>query len=337
MIKFLRLVLFPLSVVYAVVTSIRNLMFDMGLLKATSFELPVICVGNLSAGGTGKTPQIEYLIRLLSDSHRIATLSRGYKRKTKGFILADESTTSEMIGDEPYQYYNKFEKIEVAVDANRVNGVKQILKLRPKTEVVLLDDAYQHRKIKAGFNILLSSYDCIFYNDFMLPTGNLREMWWGKKRADIIIVTKCPGDLSEKERLRIERKIGLKPHQQLFFSTIRYAESLNGTKQVLLKEFVHQKITVVTGIAKPVPFLDYLTSLGIEFEHLEYPDHHHFTKQELSLIKDKATISKILTTEKDYVRLEKELDELYYLPIKTEIMQNETDFDEAVLNFVSKF
>jgi tetraacyldisaccharide 4'-kinase len=195
--NFLRKILFPFAVLYGFITSIRNFLFDYRILKSYSFPIPVIAVGNLSVGGTGKTPQIEYLIRLLSNKYKIATLSRGYKRKSEGFILANATSNAEILGDEPFQFYKKFPNIQVAVDANRKNGIEQLLSQSNKPDVILLDDAFQHRKVKAGFYILLTAYNDLFINDFMLPTGNLRESRSGAKRADMIIVTKCPRDISE--------------------------------------------------------------------------------------------------------------------------------------------
>jgi len=331
----LRFLLLPLSILYGVVVSIRNWMYDVRIFKSTMFDFPIITVGNLSVGGTGKTPQIEYLIRLLQSKYSLAVLSRGYKRKSKGFVLGTNNSTVLDLGDEPYQYHQKFDKIQVAVDGDRVAGVQQIKNLKPETNIVLLDDAYQHRKIKAGFQILLTSYDKIFYNDFMMPTGNLRELWWGKKRADIIIVTKCSDDLSEEEQHKIRKRLGATKNQLVLFSKVNYGAYVSGSNSILLDDFIKQKIVLVTGIAKPKPLIDFLKSKQIEVEHLEYPDHHHFTDVELNLIRSKAKNAKILTTEKDYVRLEHELQELYYLPIEIQFLNNSKMFDEAVLNFVN--
>lgn len=333
-IKILRVFLFPFSVLYGIIVSIRNLFFDWGILKSTSFKLPIITVGNLSVGGTGKTPQIEYLIRLLQHQYQIAVLSRGYKRKSEGFVLADEKTTVEELGDEPFQFYQKFSKVEVAVNGNRVEGVQQILKLKSNTDIILLDDAYQHRKIKAGYQILLTAYSDLFYKDFMMPTGNLRELWWGKNRANVIIVTKCPVDLSVEEQNEITKKINPLKHQQVFFTTIGYSAVLKGSEEIQLKDLKIQKVILITGIAKPAPLVSYLQDNGIQFEHLKFPDHHHFTAAEIKTIQEKSKTAKIITTEKDYVRLEKEIQELYYLPIETVFLNKQEVFDEEILNFV---
>lgn len=335
--KILRILLFPFSILYGCIVSVRSWLYDFNVLTSTSFKLPIITVGNLSVGGTGKTPQIEYLIRLLQDQYQIAVLSRGYKRKSKGFVLADAKTTVETLGDEPFQYHQKFKEIQVAVDANRVEGVSKILKNKPDTQIILLDDAYQHRKIKAGFQILLSSYDQLFYNDFMMPTGNLRELWWGKKRADVIVVTKCPQNLSEQEQQIIIQKIKPNSAQKVFFTAIKYANTVQGSAILPLTIFLQQKITLVTGIAKPKPLVDFLQNLGANFEHISYPDHHHFTAKDVEKIQAKAVHSKIVTTEKDFVRLEQHLKEVYYLPIETYFLNQVKLFDEQVLNFIAKF
>ncbi|NJB83277.1 tetraacyldisaccharide 4'-kinase [Wenyingzhuangia aestuarii] len=333
-ITILRVLLFPFSVLYGVIVSVRNLLYDFGWLTATKFDLPLITVGNLSVGGTGKTPQIEYLIRLLQNNYSVAVLSRGYKRKSKGFVLGNSESTVLDLGDEPFQYHQKFHKIHVAVDGNRVEGVKQLKVLQPNTDVVLLDDAYQHRKIKAGYQILLSSYDSLFYNDFMMPTGNLRELWWGKNRANSIVITKCPEHLSEKEQTKIIKRVRPAKHQQVYFTKIGYGANVLGFKEIALNQFIENKLVLITGIAKPKPLVAYLESLGATFEHLDFPDHHHFTEEELTTIKEKAKHSKIITTEKDYVRLENEISELYYLPIETCFLNHKSSFDQQILNFV---
>ena len=203
--NYLRKILFPFALIYGLITSLRNFLFDKNILKSHSFDLPVIAVGNLSVGGTGKTPQIEYLIRLLSDKYRVATLSRGYKRKSEGFVLADSNSNAEILGDEPFQYFQKFPNIQVAVDANRSNGIEQLLNIAPKPEIILLDDAYQHRKVKADLYILLTAYNDLYVDDYLLPVGNLRESRSGAHRAKIVIVTKCPPLLSMLERTKIRK------------------------------------------------------------------------------------------------------------------------------------
>lgn len=333
----LRKLLFPFAILYGWITSIRNFLFDVGILKSSSFSIPVIAVGNLSVGGTGKTPQIEYLIRLLSDKYKIATLSRGYKRKSEGFVLADRNVTSEILGDEPYQFYQKFPEIKVAVDANRVNGIEQLLSQKEKPEVVLLDDAFQHRKVKAGFYIMLTAYDDLFYNDFMLPTGNLREIRSGANRADIIVVTKCPSSISfdKQEEVKIRISSYLKKNIPVFFSYIDYDDCVySENEKISLGEFHVVDKLVVSGIAKPEPFFAYLQAA--KKSTMVFPDHHNFSENDIKTILETANGRKIVTTEKDFVRLKGKLpvDQLFYLPIKSSFVTSSNEFDKKILEYV---
>ena len=329
----LRKILFPLAFLYWLITFIRNWLYDKGIFKSHTFNIPIIAVGNLSVGGTGKTPQIEYLIRLLSDNYKVAVLSRGYKRSTEGFISADENATASSIGDEPFQFYSKFPTIQVAVDANRKNGIENLLQLSNKPDVILLDDAFQHRKVKAGFYILLTAYDDLFCDDYILPFGNLREPSSGKKRADMIIVTKCPNDLSEIAQLKIREKLNVK--QQVFFTTIQYDDYVFGNdSQLLVSEIQSESKVLVAGIAKPKLFFDFLKSE--KDDTLVFPDHHHFSKQDCEQILAKANGRKIITTEKDFVRLNGLLPErqLLYLPIKSAFLN--TNIDKTIHDYVGK-
>lgn len=331
----LRKILFPFSLIYGGITAIRNFMFDVGWKKQTTFDLPIICVGNLSVGGTGKTPQIEYLIRLLSDSFSVVTLSRGYKRKSKGFFLADSKTVMEDIGDEPFQFFSKFEKIHVSVDADRVNGVSQILNRLPKTEIILLDDAFQHRHIKAGFYILLTKYDELFCNDLVLPAGNLREFKSGSNRADVVVVTKCPPDLSLENQNKIRSQLKLNQNQELYFSAIRYHKQItNGADFLSLDELNNHSFLAIAGIAEPDYFYNYLKISNNNF--ITFPDHHHFSEKDIHLIIEKAQGNKIITTEKDFMRLQGKLpkEQLFYLPIETYFLNNASLFDMKILNYI---
>lgn len=333
----LRKILFPFAILYGFITSIRNFLFDKGILASYSFELPIIVVGNLSVGGTGKTPQIEYLIRLLSERYTIATLSRGYKRKSKGFVLANANATAETLGDEPYQFYQKFPLIQVAVDADRKNGIEQLLAQSHPPQVILLDDAFQHRKVKAGFYILLTAYDDLFADDFLLPTGNLRESSSGAQRADVIVVTKCPTTLSEAEQTRIKQRIKSYSAAPVYFSTIAFDDCVqSSTASVPVTTIQQTACVLVAGIAKPDSFFDYLKNS--ESICLTYPDHHHFTESDIQQIKQQAGDKLIVTTEKDYVRLkDSELkDQLYYLPIRTSFMVDSNEFDATVLDYLKK-
>ena len=331
--NFLRKILFPLAFLYWLITYIRNWLYDKGIFKSSSFNIPIIAVGNLSVGGTGKTPQIEYLIRLLSDKYKVAVLSRGYKRTTEGFILADEKATASSIGDEPFQFYSKFSNIQVAVDANRKNGIENLLQHPNRPDVILLDDAYQHRKVKAGFYILLTAYDDLFCDDYILPFGNLREPSSGKKRADMIIVTKCPNDLSELAQQNIREKLKVK--QPVFFTTIQYDDYVFGNEsKLLVSEIQSESKVLVAGIAKPKLFFDFLKNETDEA--LVFPDHHHFSKQDCEQILAKANGRKIITTEKDFVRLNGLLPkaQLFYLPIKSAFLN--TNIDKTIEDYVGQ-
>lgn len=328
---FLRKILFPVAFVYWIITYIRNVLYDKGLFKSQSYAIPIIAVGNLSVGGTGKTPQIEYLIRLLKD-YKIATLSRGYKRESEGFILANENATAKTLGDEPFQFYTKFPEVLVAVDANRRNGITELLKYQP--DVILLDDAFQHRKVKAGFYILLTTYNDLFCEDYILPFGNLREPSKGKKRANLIIVTKCPKDLSELAQEKIKEK--LKVSIPVYFSTIVYDDYMYSENEKVKISELNEEKTLVAGIAKPDLFFDFLGNPNDD--KITFPDHHDFTTDDIAKILATAKDKKIITTEKDYVRLKGKLpsSQLYYLPIQSKLIQKQTDFNTKILDYVGK-
>ncbi|MBA4317755.1 MAG: tetraacyldisaccharide 4'-kinase [Flavobacterium sp.] len=331
----LRKILFPFAILYGFITSIRNFLFDKGVLKSYSFDIPIIAVGNLSVGGTGKTPQIEYLIRLLSPKYKVATLSRGYKRKSEGFVLANSNSNAEIIGDEPFQFYKKFNNIQVAVDADRKNGIEQLLSQTEKPEIVLLDDAFQHRKVKAGFYILLTSFGDLYSDDFMLPTGNLRESRSGAKRANLVVVTKCPANLSLDEQNKIAAKLKLESNQELYFSFIDYDEFIySEDKTMKVNEIRNVNKLLLAGIAKPNPFFAYLQSENDE--KLVFPDHHHFTENDINDIKNKSQNKIIITTEKDFVRLKGSIanEQLFYLPIRSSFLSASDNFDKTIKNYV---
>lgn len=330
----LRYILFPVVPIYYLVTWLRNRFYDLGIFESKSYNLPLICVGNLSVGGTGKSPMIEYLIRLLKDEKHIATLSRGYKRNSTGYYLADENATAKTLGDEPFQFYKKFKNhIKVAVDADRQNGIQRLMQHEICPEVILLDDAFQHRKVNAGLNILLSTYDNLYTHDWVLPTGNLREPRSGADRAQIIVVSKCPSNLNASEKGQIIKKIKPKDDQNVFFSSIQYDTRVFSEVKSLNLDAL-DKFTLVTGIANPKPLLNHLKSQGLDFEHFNFPDHYNFTKKDIELF---ARRSVILTTEKDYVRLyqNRELkNNLYYLPIGVSIDENNR-FDALIKDFTT--
>lgn len=332
--KIVRYLLFPIVPIYYLVTWLRNKLYDLGIKKSVAYDFPVICVGNLNVGGTGKSPMIEYLVRMLSSQHVVATLSRGYKRETKGFIVADKNATAAQIGDEPLQFYKKYANIVVSVDADRVHGISQLMALPNPPEVILLDDAYQHRKVNAGFQILLTSYNDLYIDDIVLPTGNLREPVSGAQRADVIVVTKSPVDLSEETKKNIIRKMTPLQYQEVFFGSISYATTIqNDEREMPLESLRNNYFTLVTGIANPTPLVTYLQSLGLSFEHLLFNDHHSFSVSDITNLKEKQFI---LTTEKDMVRLQPYFDEedaIFYLPIEMK-MDRPEDFEKLIGSFV---
>ena len=333
----MRYILFPLVPFYYLVTLLRNKLFDFGLKSSKSFDIPVICVGNLSVGGTGKTPMIEYLIRLLKQKHKIATLSRGYKRKTKGFVIANLTTSAQDIGDEPFQYFKKFNDVVVSVDSKRCNGIMQLLALNNKPDVILLDDAFQHRKVKAGFNILLTSYNNLYTNDLVLPTGNLREPKSGAKRADIIVVTKCPFTISAEEKKEIVNVLDPLSSQYVFFSSISYPNTIKNFKEDKPIQYLKNNMfTLVTGIANARPLVEFLDSEGFTFEHLNFKDHHEFSRKEIENLKEKELI---VTTEKDFMRLEpyfKDSKTIFYIPIEA-TLSNAKEFDSIIDKFITSY
>jgi len=342
----LRVLLFPFSVLYGLITYFRNKFYDFGWFKSTSFDIPIISVGNLSMGGTGKTPHIEYLIRLLKKDYKIVTLSRGYGRKTKGFFMADSFSNAQDIGDEPMQFYHKFPEIKVAVDADRVEGVEKILKSEVDSDLVLLDDAFQHRSIKPGFQILLTPYDDLYADDWVFPSGRLREFTMGKSRADIIVVTKCPENVTETEVSKINKKLHVSSNQQLFFSKIIYDSIVYGEGKVLdFNDLKDYKVLLVTGIANPDPLIKHLKSYDITFKNIKFADHHDFTEDDIlninsSFVNLGSGKKIVLTTEKDYVRLSTtsiHKDSLMYLPISVDFLHGDKDkFDKKIIDYVEQ-
>ena len=331
----LRKILFPFSFLYGGITALRNLFYDKGWFESKSYSTPIICVGNLSTGGTGKSPMIELLIKFLKDDYRVAVLSRGYKRKTTGFREVSKDSTAEEVGDEPLQFKQNFPEATIAVCADRQEGVEN---LKAKADVILLDDAFQHRKVKASTNVLLTTFSDLYIYDYSLPTGNLRESKRGAKRADIIIVTKCPEGVAYAKLQEIQFKLDLKPHQKVYFSKIGYDDNIFGVSEKLSLDYLKNKpFTLVTGIANPEPLVNYLNRKEFNFEHLKYPDHHHFSNSEIEQLKQKDLI---LTTEKDYMRLQTRLKKfaIYYLPIKTIILKNQEEyFKEYIIDEVENF
>lgn len=323
------------------ITSVRNYLYSTNILKSTYFKTPTIIVGNLTVGGTGKTPQIEYLIRLLQKKVRIAVLSRGYKRKSKGFMIATHKSDATTIGDEPFQYFQKFKDVIVCVDADRTNGIQQLEQLNSPPEIILLDDAFQHRKVVSDLNILLTSYNDLYVDDRMLPTGNLRENKSGAKRAHYIVVTKCPENLSSDEQLRITQKLRPTKSQIIFFTSINYSTEIKGASRMNLSALENSKVLLITGIANPSPLVNYLKSKNIDFNHMEYPDHYHFKDQDIRKIKQgfnslQTNNKIILTTEKDYVRIFDKLKNVYFISIKIAFINPKNEFDKLITSYVEQ-
>jgi tetraacyldisaccharide 4'-kinase len=347
--KSFRILLFPLAIVYWLIILIRNKLYDKKILGSASFGLPLICVGNLSVGGTGKSPMVELLVRNLKDEFKVATLSRGYKRKTKGYALANEHSNALDIGDEPMQFKLKFPGVPVAVGEERLDAIPQLLHDKPDTQCIILDDAFQHRSIKAGLNILLTDHKNLFTRDFYLPTGDLRDLKSSYKRAEIIIVTKCDPALIADEKEEILKEIDPLSTQHVFFTANKYGEIYHildiERKFRLVPE---TEVLLVTGIANPQPLKDLLIEFAETYYMLHYPDHHIFTIDDWKDIKrrfDKMEAKEkiILTTEKDAVRLAKFGEQLkdvplYVIPLEHHFLFNEGDkFLTLVKGFIKDF
>lgn len=348
---FLKVLLYPFSLIFGIVVWFRNLLFSLNILKPAEFKLPVIAIGNITVGGTGKTPHTEYLIKFLRGDYNIAVLSRGYLRKTHSFRIAGENSTYEEIGDESLQIKRKFPDITVAVDRKRVNGIKKILEAKPETDVILLDDAYQHRWVMPGVNILLIDYERPVFNDILLPAGRLREPVSEKKRADIIIVTKAPYNISAMDKRLLLIKIDAQSHQQVYFTNISYAEIIPVfTKYESLSvnfEDPSLGIVLVTGIANSLSILNELKKKYSTIEHLNFPDHYSYQSKDIQKIEEALkNIPKknkiILTTEKDAARLinfEYQINnhpDWFYLPIEIKFHKGDAEaFNRQILHYVT--
>lgn len=345
--KQLRLLLLPVSFIYGCIVAIRNFLYNTGILPSKKFKIPVISVGNLTVGGTGKTPQIEYLIRLLNEKYPVATLSRGYARSTSGFIYVNSNSTSTEVGDEPRQFKLKFPDVTVAVDANRVHGIKKLLHDHKELRVILLDDAFQHRAVKPSVSILLTDHSKLFYKDEVLPSGTLREYKSGAKRADIIIVTKCPASLSPIEKRCLTSDINPQAYQQVYFTTISYGELIPVTQQKVPEINAETHIILLTGIVNAQPLIKHLSAKTVHITHIPYPDHHEYSIVELVNLKQKfeniTSANKIIiTTEKDAMRIDKagllevvQQLPLFYIPIETVFLFDEGEaFNKQIREYV---
>lgn len=345
-----RLLLFPFSLIYGLGVMARNLAFDLGIMKSTEFDLPIISVGNLSVGGSGKSPMTEYLVRLLKDKYKISTLSRGYGRRSKGFRLVEQNSLSTEAGDEPLQFKRKFNDITVAVCENRVEGIK---KLQIDHELVILDDAYQHRALRPGLSILLFDYNSISEFKMLLPAGNLREPVWEKDRADILVITKTPPGLDQADRQEILNLIKPRNQQEIFYSYLKYGSLKAFNEKIgdrpLLSVKVSTEILLLTGIANPAPLLSEIGGYTQLITHHRYPDHHNFNKKNISKLVQtfkalRGDDKLIITTEKDAQRLrsvdaQEPLKDLpvYYLPVEAEIHEPEkARFNELIEKYATE-
>lgn len=348
LLKPLRILLFPLSLIYLLMIMLRNRLYDKGIFKSASFNLPLICVGNIATGGTGKSPMTEYLVKELRTHFKIATLSRGYKRKTSGYAMANENSTALEIGDEPMQFHLKFPDVPIAVGEARIEAIPQLLHDRPDTQAIILDDAFQHRAVLAGMNIVLTDCSNLYTRDWYLPTGDLRDEKKSVERADIIIVTKCKPGLSLQEKEAIVEELEPLAHQAVFFTSIRYGQPYH----ILSKKIAHVspqgEVLLVTGIANPGPLKTLLQEKSGAYYQMAYNDHHIFTIDDLKDIQKRfgsinAGKKIILTTEKDAVRLvkfEQVLADmpLYVVPIELEFLFNDAPrFNGLIGTFIKDF
>jgi tetraacyldisaccharide 4'-kinase len=329
--------LFPFSILYDAITSVRNRLYDTGVKPVARFDVPVISVGNLSVGGTGKTPMIEYLIRLFSPEYKVATLSRGYGRKTRGIRIAEEADNPGTIGDEPFQFFRKFSgRAVVAVGEERALAIPYILHERPDTNLLLLDDAFQHRRVLPSFQILLTEYHNLFVSDYLLPAGRLRESKRGVARADVIVVTKCPATITDDDMISTESAIRKYARKPVFFTKICYGNVLPVTAA---SPYKFERIVLVSGIANPSPLKEYLKRNYEVVKHFDFADHHAYSTRDHQDICEATAQSSavVVTTEKDVVKMDPEVFRragisLYYLPIEVEFVKNGKEFDEMVLN-----
>ena len=330
----LRKLLFPLSLLFKFIQEVRNLLYDLNIIANTKFNIPTISVGNLSMGGTGKTPMVEYLLSNLLIKYKIGILSRGYKRKSNGFLKLNEYSDISVVGDEPFIIQKTFPDSNVYVCEDRVTGIKNILK-NDELDFIILDDAFQHRKLKTTLNIMLSSFSKPFYNDYIFPVGDLRESRLSYKRANIIIITKCPANLNQNEMNDIKLKINPLEDQKIFFTTISYKDILFGNKSLNINSIINKEILLVTGIAETDSIIRYLNSRSIKFKHLEYSDHHHYSNNDINNILKLSRNSLVLTTKKDYYKLKDNINNLLYLDIETRFLKNEDQFLKEVYKILN--
>lgn len=351
-----NLLIYPFSCIYRIITDIRNLFYDTGILKSEEFPFPVICIGNITVGGTGKTPHAEYIIDLLRNDFRVALISRGYKRRSKGYRIVTPDSHVTETGDEPLQISRKFPEVIVAVDKDRVKGIRTIMKIHPETDVIIMDDGFQHRRVKPGLSILLTDYARLITRDYLLPYGRLREKRSNRKRADVILVTKTPEEITDSERDAIREKLLMRTGQKLFFTSLEYKDPLpvfevpgTGIKSFKVLNRETCGAVLVTGISSPGPLKKHLTKYFASIIHLEFPDHHYFGKNNIAKIweawRKLPQVNKmVITTEKDAVRLREfaNIDDTFrrsfsYLPVGIGILNDaRKEFNNLISDYVGE-
>lgn len=328
----MRSLLLPISLFYYLFQFVRNKLYEWNLLTSKSFNIPTISVGNLSVGGTGKTPLVNYIISTFKNDYKIAFLSRGYGRSSSGYILASKNTVVNEIGDEPYLIKKNHNELTVAVSENRVHGIEKTIEKIKDIQMFVLDDAFQHRKLKCKLNIILSKFSRPYYNDFVIPSGNLREPKSGIKRAQIIIISKCPYDLNKTNRQEIIKKINPLPYQKVFFTTIDYNECLVGKNNIMINDLIDSPILLVTGIADSSELEKYLNKKKIIFDHLRFDDHHNYSLNDINLIKSKSIGKKVVTTKKDYYKIIaiESIKNIYCIDISIKFLAGKDDFNYEI-------
>ena len=328
----MRSLLLPISLFYYLFQFVRNKLYEWNLLTSKYFNIPTISVGNLSVGGPGKTPLVNYIISTFKNDYKIAFLSRGFGRSSSGYILASKNTVVNEIGDEPYLIKKNHNELIVAVSENRVHGIEKTIEKIKDIQMFVLDDAFQHRKLKCKLNIILSKFSKPYYNDFVIPSGNLREPKSGIKRAQIIIISKCPYDLNKTNRQEIIKKINPLPYQKVFFTTIDYNECLVGKNNIMINDLIDSPILLVTGIADSSELEKYLNKKKIIFDHLRFDDHHNYSQKDINLIKSKSIGKKVVTTKKDYYKIIaiESIKNIYCIDISIKFLAGKDDFNYEI-------
>ena len=339
--KNLKFLLYPLSLIYRLYTSFRNFLFDLGIIDSIIYKIPTIGIGNLSTGGTGKSIVVDYIIEKHKNKSKITTLSRGYNRNTKGFVQASKKSSAYEIGDEPFQFYSKHPEINVVVCEDRRKGMNIILKNLPNTDLCIWDDVFQHRFVKPGLMILTTTFQYPFYEDEILPIGNLREDKSSSKRADFIVVTKCPDNLSKKDKELFIKSLKPLDNQKVFFSSLTYLKKIKSeSEEIEIDVLKDDDFILVTGIADSSYLVNFLKSKGLKFKHLKYSDHYNFNKSSINKITELSINKKILTTEKDFGRLSPKINDrdIYYIEVGLEFPAeiNDNDFDSNIEEYINK-